>query len=1067
MYPCSAESDRCLHRSINHALWLILVIVFSLGCRGSQRDKPEWTLRVTQNHPQGGEIQQGDQGGGIEAFDLGISDQGGMEMEDMNRPPLTRVELATEELLPMPETSGRVRLFQAQRAEDLIQGPTQLGRVGDYIFENDRARFVIEADDRVIGPCPYGGNTIDAERLDQPNSTDQLGELCLLVNLAQTLKPDRFEILEDGSTGRALLAITGHLELLDFINIMGFARSYLPPTLRLGFDTERLLPLTLTVYYAMVPSQPGLRVVTMLRNDGQDTEHFPVGHLIDSGGEVTTFNPYSPTGGFGAPSFSTDNLAVGPALMALAFVGREGGHLYMPDPFDDLQSNRPFPVAGTYLTISGVSVSLLGTQRLLSSLLISPSSLPSAEGFVHLDPGSSHAISHWHWVGGASLASMMDEAWQVTAQKAGFELRSLSGLVESRGTGLSNVAVSLIDARGQTLNQALSDAEGHFHLKAPLGSYELAFWRDGYGRVRVPLDVDSGEATDVIELTSMSLSPAARLRVEVQEGMTAQPSPARVTILCDPSPCEDLPNEQEADLEQDRLHSSARAVVFAGMDGIAEFELPPGNYRVVVSRGPHWSVWPNLSGEPISLTEIEQETQVLSATIDEAITRRGWRSADFHVHGINSPDAPVSLERRVLSFLAEGVDIMVSTDHDYITDYGPTIRALGADQVLKHIIGEELTTFDYGHYNGFPLEHRPELRNGGAWDWAGAEGLGASPAQIFEWMHSNPGEQVVMVNHARGGYFSAMKIDVLRGTSAADSTLSRIRPIENLWDEGFTAMEVYNGYDLDAFYGLYRAWLTLLGRGYKVTATAVSDTHKTLSTTAGGPRSWVYVGEEIENTWDEARFIRAVNRGQVIGSNGPLLLVQARALESGVPVGSWAEIGDTLDVSIGDAVEVRVRVHCPQWMELTQAHVLTSLTEGLDVGPGEFDESPLTPTASATLTLLDMGVEGGPTRTLERVYEAYFTLDAPSQGDGYVVAWVEGDQSLFPVLNRSNIKPFAFSNAILLDGDGGGYQTPPLAQLLRELQEASSPQPKSALMPLDPHAPLDLSPLIKELEHGH
>ena len=1043
------------------------LLLIGSACRGPQRERPEWTpvIPATQaGAPAGGSSIELDQG----PQEMGPS--GGREpAPDMSPPPLERVELSELTLLPEPEPGqGSVRLYQALEERELIEGPTRLGAVGDYVFESERARFVIEADDRVIGPCPYGGNAIDAERSELREARDQLGELCLLVNLAQTLKPERFELLEDGSEGRALLAVTGHLELLDFINIKGFARSFLPPSLRLGFDTERLLPLTLTVYYAMVPSKPGLRVVTMFRNDGDQAEHFPVGHLIDSGGEVTTYNPYSPTGGFGAPGFSTENLAEGPPLLALAFVGREGGHLYQPDPREVLQSNRPFPVAGTYLTISGVSVSLLGTQRLLSSLLASPTALPGVDGFFHMEPGERRALGHWHWVGGASLSSMMDEAWRVVSEGSSLELSALAGRVESEGAPLEGVAVSLIDARGQTLNQALSDEEGRFELLAPLGAYELAYWREGYGRARSQLELGATEAGDQQLAPTVSLSAATRLRVEVTEGERQAPSPARVTVLCDPSPCEDLPDARELDLDQDRLHSAARAVAFAGMDGVASFELPPGAYRVVVSRGPHWTVWPSLEGEPVTLGEEQRggEPVRLEATIDEAIDRSGWRSADFHVHGINSPDAPVSLERRVLSFLAEGVDVMVSTDHDYITDYGPTIRALGAEDELKHIIGEELTTFDYGHYNGFPLEHKPDQRNGGAWDWAGAEGLGATPAQIFEWMHSNEGEQVVMINHARGGYFSAMKVDLLRGVSEADATLSRLPPTENLWDEGFTAMEVYNGYGLDGFRGLYRAWLTLLGRGYKVTATAVSDTHKTLSTTAGGPRSWVYLGPEAER-WDEARFVRAVNRGQLIGSSGPLMSLEARALVDGTPSGTWAQLGDTLELSSGagaTTVELRVRARTPNWMSLTSAHVLSDLSEGLDVGAGEFNEAPLSPSQSAQLRELSIGEEGGPRDARERVYEARFVMGGPQGRDGYVVAWVEGSQSMFPVANRSGVKPFAFTNAILLDGDGGGYNNPPLASL-----EATPPVEgkRTHSARAEPGEALDLRPLIEALKHEH
>ena len=997
--------------------------------------------------------------GDQEPQDMGDQEPQDMGNQDMSVASRPRVELPSPELLPAPENTerARVRLFKSEREEDLINGPTRLGRIGDYVFESERGRFVIEADARVIGPCPYGGNLIDAERIDLPSASDQLGELCPLINLAQTLKPERFEILEDGSEGRALLAVTGRLELLDFINIKGFARSFLPPTLRLGFDTERLLPLSVTIYYALTPSASGLRVLTALRNDGEQEEHFPVGHLIDSGGEVTTFSPYSPTGGFGSPSFSADTITTGPALMALAFTGDKGGHLYMPDPREALRTNRPFPVAGTYLTISGVSVSLLGTQQLLTSLLASPATLPTVDGFLHMSPGDVEVIGHWHWVGGSTLSSMMDEAWREVQRAEGLHLRDVQGGVyraplsgePSQGslTPLSGVRVTLIDERDQALTQAITDEEGLYHLTAPLGAHKLRLWREGYGRYELGLNLTAVEGSErgeapVINVNPVSLSASARLRVEVNRSATNTPTPARVSVLCDPAPCADVPDEREADLSQDRLHPNARWVGFAGLDGVIEADLPPGDYRVVVSRGPHWSVWPSLEGERVTLEPVapDEPPLTLRASIDEAIDRTGWRSADLHVHGINSPDAPVSLKDRVLSFLAEGVDVLVSTDHDYITDYSPTIRDLGADQELKHIVGVELTTFDYGHYNSFPLPHNPTSRNGGAFDWAGGEGLGATPAEIFSWMRSHEGEQVVMINHARGGYFSAMKIDLLRGQSEADATLSRLPETDNLWDEGFTAMEVYNGYNLEAFHSLYRAWLTLLGRGYKVTATAVSDTHKLLSTTAGGPRSWVYLGAEA-NRWDEARFVSAINEGRLVGSNGPLLTLEVRALLNGAPQSQWARVGDTLTLSEllqtnpaeAVSIEVRVRARCPAWMSLTSAAIARDVTEGLDVGAGEFDPSPV-PHQTLALTELSEGDEGGPQSALERVYEAHLTAPPPAEGDGYLVAWVEGEGSMFPVTNTSSVRPFAFTNAVLIDADGNGYNTPPLRALLTELE---------------------------------
>ena len=47
-------------------------------------------------------------------------------------------------------------------------------------------RFVVEEDDRVIGPCPYGGNVIDASVLGSDGAPvgDVVGELCLFLNIS-------------------------------------------------------------------------------------------------------------------------------------------------------------------------------------------------------------------------------------------------------------------------------------------------------------------------------------------------------------------------------------------------------------------------------------------------------------------------------------------------------------------------------------------------------------------------------------------------------------------------------------------------------------------------------------------------------------------------------------------------------------------------------------------------------------------------------------------------------------------------------------------------------------------
>src|SRR5262249_35491878 len=99
------------------------------------------------------------------------------------------------------------------------------------------------------------------------------------------------------------------------------------------------------------------------------------------------------------------------------------------------------------------------------------------------------------------------------------------------------------------------------------------------------------------------------------------------------------------------------------------------------------------------------ETVELRAELERVVDTTGWISADLHVHAIPSPDAPSPLEDRVLSLAGAGVEVAVATDHNVVTDYGPTIVALGLEQEIASIVGDEITTREphYGHFNVFPL----------------------------------------------------------------------------------------------------------------------------------------------------------------------------------------------------------------------------------------------------------------------------------------------------------------------------------------------------------------------------
>jgi hypothetical protein len=240
-------------------------------------------------------------------------------------------------------------------------------------------------------------------------------------------------------------------------------------------------------------------------------------------------------------------------------------------------------------------------------------------------------------------------------------------------------------------------------------------------------------------------------------------------------------------------------------DGSGTLELAPGTYRVYASRGLEYSI----DSQPISVSA--GGTTNVSLAIERVVDTSGYVSMDFHVHSGKSFDSSLPLVDRVASFLAEGVEVMVSTDHDYVSDFSPMISSLGAADEINSIIGNELTggipvpadpTQDgtvfpegIGHWNAWPLSViANNRRNGAPQDEFITPGtaidrlrgmdslvlLGRTPdtAGIGEWLPAiqagqpgtvgellPPDEEVVMFNHPRAGFAGTVVIGLFNGLS--------------------------------------------------------------------------------------------------------------------------------------------------------------------------------------------------------------------------------------------------------------------------------------------------------------
>jgi hypothetical protein len=234
-------------------------------------------------------------------------------------------------------------------------------------------------------------------------------------------------------------------------------------------------------------------------------------------------------------------------------------------------------------------------------------------------------------------------------------------------------------------------------------------------------------------------------------------------------------------------------------DGTGTLELAPGSYLVFGSRGLEYTI------DSQSITVGSGGITNVSLSVERVVDTTGYVSADFHIHSGKSFDSSLPLTDRVASFAAEGVEVMVSTDHDYITDYTPIIGALDLGGEVNSIVGNELTggipvpadptqgglqlfPEGIGHWNAWPLSVIPDNRRNGAPPdefitpgtaidrLRGMDSLvffGKTPdtAGISDWLAAiqagqpgTPGaglpvdEEVVMFNHPRAGFAGTVVI---------------------------------------------------------------------------------------------------------------------------------------------------------------------------------------------------------------------------------------------------------------------------------------------------------------------
>jgi hypothetical protein len=592
-------------------------------------------------------------------------------------------------------------------------------------------------------------------------------------------------------------------------------------------------------------------------------------------------------------------------------------------------------------------------------------------------------------------------------------LRALYGSTPATPTILS---LANGDTRPEPLTQIFTsgDRGGSFEAVLPAGTYELRVSAEERPNVNPrELTIAPGAVTDVGDVVLPALG---RLTYHVTEGGPGGAAiPAKITIkgrLPTSDPLFGLPVDEKLDgvvVRQLTKQSDPAINMTYTTDGEGELFLKPGDYIVFASRGMEYDF------DARAITIVSGQTTDASLSISHVVDTSGYVSADFHVHAARSADSSVPPLDRVKNFAAEGVDVIVATEHNLIFDYRSLIAQLGLESRLASIVGVETSMSksspegppfgNLGHWNGWPLAVKPNERKDGAPE----EGY-VQPNVVFDRLRE-AGAEVIELNHPfRGalGYLAVNGFDpslpVGDGPNAfllrESTTGSGTRNID------FDAIEIYNGSDIG--FAAYRAgraaWFSMLNQGLRKVATAVTDTHSVAMRHGGFPRS--YVADDVADMrdLDVKRFDDALKEGRLIGTSGPFVRVRATT-----SFGS-AGLGETLTAT-AKGVALAIEVQAPCWIPVEEIRVFANgqLIARTALAPG--CTSPLR--YSNQLQFLPS-------------VDTYYVVEAGQKLpiDGSEPPWPTGIMSVL----EPAVLSLAFTNPIFIDVDGNGKFDPPMAR---------------------------------------
>lgn len=616
--------------------------------------------------------------------------------------------------------------------------------------------------------------------------------------------------------------------------------------------------------YILEPDASYLRIRTSITTSAKTAVALDVGDVVLNGDTNTDFTPGASFKGSAVPTGEHDYLAGAANDACNLYTGADGG----------VQSS-------------------FGLHEVVL--------LKTAEGSAPPESGSGEPLvaERILIVGGGGLDDCLRKFAELRGAQAGSGL--IAGTVKD-DTGEPQVGLELLAAResepdGDVIDQTYTDASGSFEMQLAPGNYRLRVHPAGRPEISSDsLALAAGQSLPA----SLTVPRSARLAyrcTDEQGGLL----PCKISLQSGHDAAMDAPVERDS--------------LTFGPTGQGSFVVPAGDWTVSLSRGWEYAIQrQNVTTTAGQQAEVEG---VLARQVDTG----GYIAADLHTHCSRSIDSDYDVEDKIASNLAEGVELVVITDHDCSTDFTPYIDELKSrltfdlDYWLLAVTGNEISPH-LGHSTVFPMPSHPvgwiywqvpwTLYDQGRFVrqleypeiWPKVRALGADVINLAHPLSSN-------------AWFSYLGFDPPDVMPRLDSLPS------DKFSPGFDTIELLNKNDVDLMIEkVLPLWSAMNNQGVFRTAVGVSDSHQRDAEAGFGRTLIVSSGDEpqgidLDEIWTNLKQRRAAVGGgifvtiEIAGSRPGDLLSAAGPLEIGLHVeaADWVP-ASTLDlIANGETIE--------------------------------------------------------------------------------------------------------------------------------------------------------------------